>query len=200
MIPGDYSLRVFTGCSVLVMTSRAARVAVLPGALSLLVLAVPAAQAQSLTIADPVGDAPTGELDLTAVTVQNRDHRVIAYATVADLTQGTVIISVDPRQGTGVRLVTSRRADGTVNGRVYAGDFTDPDQAIGGPVPCRRYNVDWDDATSTVKLSMPSTCLNAGDYGALRFAVLTEKAGRDSDFAPSAGDGDLTSTTLVARG
>ena len=182
------------------MSKSAARVAVLPGVLSLLVVAAPAAHAQSLAIEDPVGDAPSGELDLTSVTLENRDRRVVAYATVADLTRGSVIISVDPRQGTGVRLVTSRRADGTVNGRVYAGDFTDPDEAIGGPVPCRRYNVDWDDATSTVKLSMPSRCLAGGNYGALRFVALTENAGRDSDFAPSTADGDFTSTTLVARG
>lgn len=51
------------------MTSRAARVAALPGALSLLLLAAPAAHAQSLTVSDPVGDAPAGELDITSVTV-----------------------------------------------------------------------------------------------------------------------------------
>ena len=107
------------------MLKRAARVAVLPGALSLILLATPAAQAQSLTIDDPTGDAPTGELDMTSVTVQNRDHRVIAYVTTADLTSGAVIVSLDRRDGSGVRLVTSRRPDGTLNGRVYAGAFTD---------------------------------------------------------------------------
>ena len=182
------------------MTSRAARVAVVPAALSLLLLAAPAAHAQSLTIDDPTGDAPPGELDLTSVTVQNRDYRVIAHATMAELTQGAVIISVDRRDGTGVRLVTTRRADGTINGRVHAGAFTDDESEIGGPVRCRGYNVFWDDDSSTVTLSMPSSCWNGGDFGALRFAALTEKQGVDSDNAPTAGDGDLTSSAWVTRG
>ena len=182
------------------MNLRAASAAVVPGTLSLLLLAAPAAHAQSLTITDPLGDAPVGELDLTRVTVQNRDHRVVATVTTADLTKGAVIVSLDRRDGTGVRLVSSRRADGTVNARVYAGAFTDAENAIGGVVPCPRYNVDWDDDTSTVRLSMPSRCWNGGDFGALRFAALTEKQGADSDYAPTAGDGDLSSTAWVARG
>lgn len=125
---------------------------------------------------------------------------MIAYLTAADLSSGAVIISVDRRDGTGVRLVTSRRPDGTINGRVYTGAFTDAEELIGGPLPCRGYNVAWDDATSTVKLSMPSSCWNAGDYGALRFAALTEKQGADSDFAPGSADGDLTSSAWVPRG
>ena len=182
------------------MNLRAACTAVVPGALSLLLLAAPAANAQSLAITDPVGDAPAGELDLTRVSVENRDHRVVARVTTADLTKGAVIVSVDRRNGTGVRLVTSRRADGTVNARVYAGAFTDAESDIGGVVPCPRYRVAWDDDTSTVTLSMPSRCWNGGDYGALRFAALTEKQGADSDYAPTDRDGDLSSSAWVARG
>ncbi len=138
------------------MTSRAARVAVLPGALSLLLLAAPAAHAQSLTVGDPAGDAPAGELDITSTTVMNRDYRVIAQVTMADLTTGHVIVSIDRRDGDGVHLITSRRADGTVNGRILAGAFTD--ETDGGVVPCRGYNVAWDDDTETATLSMPSRC------------------------------------------
>ena len=182
------------------MTSRAARVAVLPGALSLLLLTAPAADARSLSVDDPAGDAPTGQLDITQVTVENRDRRVRATVTTAELTRGSVIVSVDRRGGTGVRLVSSRRADGTENARVYSGAFTDGDGIDPVVVPCPRFRVVWDDDTDSVVLSMPSRCWNGGDYGALRFSALTEKAGADSDLAPSTADGDVASSAWVARG
>lgn len=180
------------------MTSRAARVAVVPSALSLLVLACPASYAQSLTLDDPTGDAPAGELDITSATVMNRDHRVIAQVTTADLTRGHVIVSLDRRSGEGVRLVSSRRADGTVNGRILAGAFTD--RTDGGVVPCRGYDVRWDDDTEAVTLSMPSRCWNSGDFGALRFVVLSEASGGDSDLAPQTEDGGFRSSAWVPRG
>jgi hypothetical protein len=195
----DYSLGVVTRCIVVAMTIRAARAAVLPGVLSLLLLAAPAANAQSLSVDDPTGDAPAGELDLTRVTVQNRDHRVVATVETADLTKGSVIVSLDRRKGAGVRLVTTRRADGTVKAHLYAGAFTDTG-VPGTVVPCPRYRATWDDDADSVTLSMPSRCWNGGDYGALRFAALTEKAGADSDSAPTTTDGDNASSAWVARG
>jgi hypothetical protein len=171
--------------------------------MSLLLAAAPAADAQTLTVDDPAGDAWNGHLDVTSATVMNRDHRVIAHVTTTELTSGAVIVSVDRRNGEGLRLVTSRRADGTVNARVYSGAFTDSvtdGDLTSTVVPCRRYRVAWDDDTETVTLSMPSRCWNGGNYGALRFAVLTEKQGADSDAAPTTADGDNTSSAWVARG
>ena len=181
------------------MIPRAAYVAVLPGVLSLLLLAAPAANAQRVAISDPAGDAVTGGLDITSATVMNRDRRVVAEVTTAELASGAVIVSADRRDGTGVRLVSSRRSDGTVNGRVYAGAFTDTD-VENTVVKCPRFRVAWDDGSDTVTLSMPSRCLDGGDYAALRFAVLTERAGADVDAAPTAEDGDIASTAWVARG
>jgi hypothetical protein len=152
-------------------------------------------------VGDPAGDAPAGHLDVVAATVHNRAERVVAQVTTADLTRGAVIVSVDRRDGAGVRLVSSRRADGTVNARVYAGAFTDIDEEqANSVVRCPRYHVRWDDAADTVTLSMPSRCWNGGDYGALRFAVLTERQGGDSDYAPATTDGDIASSAWVARG
>ncbi len=180
------------------MTSSAARVAALPGALSLLLLAAPAAHAQRLALDDPAGDAANGKLDITRASVDNRDSRLVARVTLAEMERGDVIVSVDRRHGQGLRLVASRAADGSVRGRLLPGAFTD--QRPGNDRTCGRIAVAWDDAASRVTLSIPSRCWNDGDYGALRFAVLTERGGADSDSAPSTRDGDIGSSAWVPRG
>jgi hypothetical protein len=181
------------------MVSRAARVAVLPSALLLCLVAAPAAHAQTLSVEDPAGDAANGKLDITGATIHNRDYRLVATVTLAEMEKGSVIVSVDRRHGTGVRLVSTRRADGTVHGRVLAGAFTDGD-LDGGAVACKKFRSVWDDDAGTVTLRMPSACWNGGDYGAVRFAVLTEKRGADQDAAPTTDDGEITSSAWVARG
>jgi uncharacterized DUF497 family protein len=181
------------------MTSRAARVAVLPSALSLVLLAAPAAHAQSLTVQDAAGDAANGKLDITSATVRNGDYRLVATVALAEMEKGSVIVSVDRRRGKGIRLVSVRRADGTVHSRVLKGAFTDTD-VDGGAVTCKKFRSVWDDDAGTVTLRMPSACWHGGDYGAVRFAVLTEKHGADHDAAPTADDGSITASAWVPRG
>src|SRR3712207_7942685 len=98
------------------MTSRAARVAGLPVVLSASLLTAPAAQAQRLGIDDPAGDAFRGQLDITRAAVVNRDYRLVAHVTLAQMQRGDVIIGVDRRSGRGVRIVAHRAADGSVSG------------------------------------------------------------------------------------
>jgi hypothetical protein len=180
------------------MTSRAARVAVLSSALSLALLAAPAANAQRLAVDDPSGDAPNGELDITRASLANRDYRLVARVTFADNERGDVIVGVDRRHGTGIRMVAHRSADGSVRGRLLPIAFTDHD--AGSDVTCRRLMVSWDDDRSRVTLRMPSRCWNDGDYGAVRYAVLTERRGADSDWAPEGPDGEDDTSAWVARG
>ncbi|GAA1141261.1 hypothetical protein [Nocardioides aquiterrae] len=55
-------------------------------------------------------------------------------------------------------------------------------------VPCRGFRVRWSADEPTVRLVMPAACLDDGDYRAVRYAVLTERAS-DTDFAPDEQNG-----------
>jgi hypothetical protein len=180
------------------MTSRAARVAVLSSVLSLVLLAAPAAQAQRLAVSDPSGDADGGKLDITRAALANRDYRLVARIALAELERGDVIVSVDRRRGHGVRLVARRAADGSVRGRLLPGAFTD--RGTGSALTCDRIAVTWNDDASRVSLRMPSRCWNDGDYGAVRFAVLTERGSGDRDWAPADADGGVGVSGWVPRG
>ena len=46
----------------------------------------------------------------------------------------------------------------------------------------------WSTDAPTARLVLPRACLNGGDYGAVRFAVLTER-GADTDIAPGRSNG-----------
>jgi hypothetical protein len=179
------------------MTLRAGSAAVLSGALTLLLLAAPAAHAQRIALDDPVGDASNGKLDITRVSLANRDYRLVAKVRLAEMERGRVIVSVDRRRGKGIRLVAHRRADDSVRARVLAGAFTD--RVRGSDFTCGRFAVTWDEDASRVTLRLPSRCWNDGDYGAVRYAVLTERPG-DSDWAPATDDGGIGTSPWVARG
>lgn len=140
--------------------------------------------AASEVVTDPVGDAGgPARLDVTRTAVNNDDRSVVARVAFAEDRHGVVIVSLDPRGDSGLRMVARKRADGSVRGRVLPGAFTDrgPVEDVG---PCRGLRVRW--ADDVARLAMPSTCLHDGDYGAVRFSVLAEN-GSDSDFAPDAG-------------
>jgi hypothetical protein len=180
------------------MTSRAARAAVLLSALSLPLVAAPAAHAQRLSLEDPAGDAVNGKLDITTVSVTNRNYRLVARVALTAMRKGDVIVSVDRRGGGGVRMVATRAADGTVRGALLGGAFTD--RGAGGGVTCGRLAVDWDVDASRVTLRMPSRCWNDGDYGAVRYAVLTERGSGDRDWAPAGRNGEIGASAWVPRG
>jgi hypothetical protein len=55
--------------------------------------------------------------------------------------------------------------------------------------------VRWNQRAATARLTMPSGCLAHAEYGDLRFAVLTESGGADTDSAPG-----RAGTRWIARG
>jgi hypothetical protein len=95
--------------------------------------------------------------------------------------RGEVIVSVDRRHGTGLLLVSDHRPAGKDRNQVVAGAFSDKS---GGPdVDCPGFRARWRDDRPVVRMSLPARCLNSGSYGAIRFAILTER-GDDTDYAP----------------
>ncbi|VXB57047.1 hypothetical protein [Nocardioides sp. AX2bis] len=135
-------------------------------------------------VVDPAGDAGGPQrLDVTRAAVRNDDRLLVARVSLAEDRRGDVIVSVDPRGDSGLRLVATKKTDGSVREQILPGAFTDGGD-VDGPTPCRGLRVRW--AEDVARLAMPSACLHDGDYGAVRFSVLTEN-GADSDVAPDRG-------------
>jgi len=164
---------------------------------ALLLTAGPAA-AQQASLDDASGDGANKGLDITRVTVRNLDHAVVAKVRFEESVRGDVIVSIDPRGATGLRLVSKHRPAGTTKNRILPGAFTDGDSSSDTST-CGGFRVRWSADQPTVTMRMPSRCLQDGDFGAIRFAVLTER-GSDTDWAPEAADGDIGSSRWVARG
>lgn len=144
----------------------------------------PPVHAATGVVSDPVGDAGGPQrLDVTRATVHNKDRLVVARVNLAEDEKGDIIVSLDPRGDSGLRLVATKKADGSVREQILPGAFTDRGD-IDRPTPCRGLRVRW--AEDVARLAMPSACLHDGDYGAVRFSVLTEN-GADSDIAPDRG-------------
>ena len=102
----------------------------------------------------------------------------------ADDVRGDVIVSVDQRGGTGLRLISEHDPAGETTNYVIPGAFTDR-RAEG--VRCPGFRARWLEDRPVVRMAMPSRCLDSGDYGAIRFAVLTER-GDDTDYASGVPD------------
>ena len=138
---------------------------------------------------------------LTFLRAQNNDRAVDVTVTFSRVLRGDVIVSVQAR-GTdrrdGVRIVSERRpqlGDDTYLLPIAFGR--------GGTLRCRGLTGTWDPDAETVALRMPSRCLERGNYGAVRFAVLTEQAGpggADVDWAPEDATGEIDSTAYIPRG
>src|SRR5689334_15446861 len=86
--------------------SRTVIAAVAVAALS--AVASPALAAQQ-SLQDAAGDASGPGLDITRLTVRNLDHAVVAKIRFVKSVRGDLIISLDPRAGRGVRLVSEYR-------------------------------------------------------------------------------------------
>jgi hypothetical protein len=155
--------------------------------LSLVGLAAPA-HAQVLAVDDPAGDAAAPGPDIVRAVVSNRDDRVVARVRFTRAVRGDVIVSVDPRGARGVRLVSEHRPAGTTRSYVLRGAFTDRG-ASDARVRCRGFRVRWAPKRPVVTMRLPSRCLRRGDYGAVRFSVLTERGGGDVDLAPRRASG-----------
>jgi hypothetical protein len=110
--------------------------------------------------------------------------------------RGDLIVSIDPRRARGLRLVSEYRPNGHTRNSIVSGAFTDknvPDEPT--VLSCKGFRVTWNVDAAQATLRLPSRCLHDGDYGALRFAVLTERQA-DSDFTPDTGSG----SDWIARG
>ena len=153
-----------------------------------------AATAQELRVTDPAGDAEGPGLDMVAARVDNRDYRVVVWVRFAEDVRGDVIVSVDRRHGSGLRMVHEHRPNGADDAFVVAGAFSDsrPSETA----KCSGLRSRWHDDRPVVRMVLPARCLSSGSYGALRFAFLTE-AEDDTDYAPEDPD---SSRTWVPRG
>lgn len=165
--------------------------------LAMLVTAAPA-QAQDLVVADPAGDQEAG-LDVTRARLANNDYAVRVRVRFSDAVRGTLVVSIDRRKGSGLRLVSRYRSQGQTRSFVLRHAFTDR-RAGNRRVACRGLRVAWDAEAAAVTLRLPSRCFHGGDYGAVRFAVLTERGGGDSDVAPETESGDIAQSAWIPRG
>ncbi|WP_395659869.1 hypothetical protein [Nocardioides sp.] len=170
--------------------------ALLAATVLLLGLGVSPAAADSATLEDPTGDTDGPGLDITGATLRNLDHRVVVDVDVHRAVRGDLVVSVDPRHATGLRLVSLFRPTAHTRSFVLAGAFTDHATEGGDPrVPCRGFRVRWSTEAPTVRLTLPAHCLHDGEYDDLRFAVLTERSS-DTDYAPD----DAEASPWVPRG
>lgn len=148
--------------------------------MGLLVSTAAPAQAARLTMADDTGDAVGRGLDITSAQVGNRDSAIVAKVTFDRNVRGDVIVALDARQGSGLRIVYEHRLDSRDHTYVLPGSFTQP----GDQRRCKAVSGDWHPRTVSVTLRLPARCLDEGNYGAVRFAVLTEGRRGDTDYAP----------------
>ena len=137
--------------------------------------------AEQLKVTDAVGDKASPGLDIVAARVDNRDHRIVAWVRFARDVRGEVIVSVDRRHGTGLRMVREHHPAGEDEDLVVSGAFSD--KRAGADGECPGYRARWRDDRPVIRMSLPARCLNSGNYGAIRFAILTER-GDDTDYAP----------------
>jgi hypothetical protein len=180
------------------LSTRAAT-ALLGALLATTTLTAPA-HAQEVEIVDPAGDAANPGLDVTSVTLNSLDRTIVVTATFTKVRRGDLIVSIDPRGRDGVRLVSERAKDGTTTDAVLPGAFTDKGiQEEPAALDCPGYRVSWVPKQKRVQLVLPASCLNGGNYGAVRFGYLTER-GADTDFGPQDEDGFLTATDWIPRG
>jgi hypothetical protein len=148
------------------LAAFAAALALLPGP----------AMAQTATASDPAGDATGRGLDVTRITVSNDDRRVVVRTRFVKAQRGDLIVFLDPRgRQRGVGLVSEYRPKGTTKNYILSSST--PRRS------CDGFRVVWRPARNLVRMTMPSRCQHRGDYGALRFAFLTERNAADIDFS-----------------
>lgn len=148
--------------------------------------------AQSLTYDDAIGDTLGPGLDITAVVVRNRDRSVLATVSFRRDRRGDLILGLQTRDGDGIGVVNEHRP--AREDRSFT--FDDSSRL------CRGLRVSWQGTTATLRL--PSQCFAKGDYGALRFFVLTEDVPNrisDIDLVPNRVDGQqVTWSRWIPRG
>jgi hypothetical protein len=166
--------------------------ALIASALLTVGLAAPA-QAASVSFTDPAGDGAAGpRLDITDGALRNRDHRIVVETSYVRVSRGDLIVFLQARGTKGfVRVVSEHHPAGADNNFLLnrAGERRD----------CAGLRVTWDAAADTSRASLPSSCFQNGNYGAVRIKVLTE-IGADADLAPKGPRGGFRWTDWAARG
>jgi hypothetical protein len=163
-------------------------------AVGALLTATSPAHAQQLAVDDAAGDILDPGLDITKVTFHNRDRAVVANFEFVSDRRGTVIVFVKARHGSNVRMVSQHPAEGPDKTLFLAG------RKVGH---CEGLSTDWDRRAATLKMRMPSRCLDEGNYGAIRNWALIEgyrSQSSDVDYAPEGPRGSLRVTDWIARG
>jgi hypothetical protein len=161
---------------------------------ALLTVGLPApAQAASVSFTDPAGDGAAGpRLDITDGALRNRDHRIVVETSYVRVSRGDLIVFLQARGTKGsVRVVSLHHPAGEDDNFLLnrAGERRD----------CAGLRVTWDAAADTSRASLPSSCFQNGNYGAVRIKVLTE-IGADADLAPKGPRGGFRWTDWAARG
>lgn len=157
-----------------------------------LTTAVTPAYSQQVTIADAAADNTGPGLDIITATVANNDRAIRTSVSFTEVVRGDLIVSIRSRGGNGVRVVSEHRPQRGDRTFLLKGSFV-------RAARCSGLGAEWDQATDSVRVRLPSRCLDQGNYGAIRVGVLTESArdGGDVDYAPDTKQG---STDWVRRG
>jgi hypothetical protein len=154
------------------------------------------ALADRAEVSDPPDDA-FGPLDITTATFDNGDSRVVVTVAFDQVKRGNLAVSVEARGGPGLVLGTLYRPGQPTHTFALSGSFSGN---TGNRVRCPGLASTWNKRKATVRLLLPARCLAHGEYGDLRFVVLSEdNNGGDSDFAPARGD-TFRPTRWIARG
>jgi hypothetical protein len=170
------------------------------GVVATTVLVAPPASAATEIITDPAGDGFKGpRLDITLGSLANKDHALRVGVEFVKVASGDLIIFLQARGGGGVYRVVSE-LDQSGEDSAQSDYLLVPGSQ--SPVACPGLKVRWDDAKDVAVVRLPSRCLDDGDYGAVRFKVLTE-IGSDADLMPdqTGPDGNVFPwSDWVARG
>ena len=156
------------------------------GIAGLILLASPAAHAAEFELTDAVRDNEGPGLDIVAAGVANGDYRMNITLDYRVNRSGMTIVGLKARDRAGIRVVDKHHADG--GGKTFLLSASDE------VIRCGGLSTDWDADDAELNVSIPSTCLWSGNYGAVRPWFLTEAigAGSDVDF--------LTTKQFIARG
>jgi len=143
------------------------------GVAGLILLASPAAQAAELELTDPARDNDGPGLDIVDAGLANNDYRLNVTLDYRVNRAGMTIVGLKARDRAGIRVIDKHQADG--GGRTFLLS------ASNKVIRCGGLRADWDSDDAELNVSIPSTCLWSGNYGAVRPWFLTEPIGAGSD-------------------
>jgi hypothetical protein len=177
----------------IMLRTRIAALVVALGAGAVMFLPLPA-QAQHVAVVDPVGDTDHGGLDIIGARVNNEERAIVVRVDFDRVKRGDLTVSVQTRRGPGVRIVSLRRPVRGDKTFLLGGSFKREQLRA-----CRRVTGIWSKGLDTARLRLPASCLQSGNYGAVRVAILTESAHGDEDLAPDP-RGHTSHTPWIPRG